>query len=127
MLNTTGRVGVCTRRSPNMKLIEAYIPPEALEEVRELLLSQGLDDMVASEAAVEASDEYRTLWESLTVDFVPQLKLEVAVSDDRASATAHQILDAVRERGTGCTAQVVIGRLDQVVRIETGERGPAAL
>jgi nitrogen regulatory protein PII len=110
-----------------MKLIEAYIPPDALEQVRELLSTQGLQDLVASETAVEPKGDDEPSWESWRAAFVPQIKLEVAVSDDRASATARQIFDVLRKRRTACEVQILIGRLDEVVRIETGARGPAAL
>jgi nitrogen regulatory protein PII len=110
-----------------MKLIEAYIPVDALQQVRQVLSSQGLEDIIASDTAVERADDDGPGWEIPTAGLVPQIKLEVAVADDRAIPTAHQILDTLGRRRTDPKVHVLIGRLDEVVRIETGERGPAAL
>ena len=109
-----------------MKLIEAYIPAEALYEVQDLLTEQGIEDVVASEVAVEVTND-RHHWESEVTDFVPQVKLEMAVADEQAHLTAEQILNTVSRRRGQRRIQVLIGRLEQVVRIETGERSFAAI
>jgi nitrogen regulatory protein PII len=110
-----------------MKLIEAYIPPDALEQVRELLFSQGLEDLFTSDTATEILEDERARRQSPEDEFIPQLKLQVAVSDDRAMDTARQILNKVGQRQSACIIQIVIGHLDEVVRIGTGERGLRAL
>jgi nitrogen regulatory protein PII len=110
-----------------MKLIEAYIPPDALDEVRNLLSSQGIEELVASEMAVGINGHDRLYWESPWSDFAPQIKLELAVSDERATTTAHAIFDAVSRRRAKRRVQILISRLDEVVSIETGQRGVAAL
>jgi|HubBroStandDraft_6_1064221.scaffolds.fasta_scaffold2124438_1 nitrogen regulatory protein PII len=109
-----------------MKLIEAYIPAEALYEVQDLLAAQGIEDVVASEVAVEVISD-RQAWESEVSDFVPQVKLEMAVADQQAHATAHQIFKALAKRRGKRRVQVLIGQLEQVVRIETGERSFAGM
>jgi nitrogen regulatory protein PII len=108
-------------------LVEAYIPPDALDEVRELLASQGIEELVASEIALEVGGADLLHWESATSDFVPQIKLELAVSDERATTTAYEIFNTVSRRRPKRRVQILISRLDEVVRIETGERGSAAL
>jgi len=111
-----------------MKFLEAYIPPDALDEVRDLLSSQGIEELVASEMALEVEDgDDRPYWESAISDFVPQIKLELAVSDERAITTAHAILDIVNRKRAKRRVQILISRLDEVVSIETGQRGSAAL
>ncbi|MGO9060289.1 MAG: P-II family nitrogen regulator [Candidatus Binataceae bacterium] len=105
-----------------MKLIEAYIPPDALYDVQELLSERGIDDIVVSEVVVEAGGEHLD-WGSAIPDHVPQVKLELVVSDEEATTTAHQIFNAVSGRRAKKLVQILIGRLDEVVRIETGERG----
>ncbi len=111
-----------------MKFLEAYIPPDALDEVRDLLSSQGIEELVASEMALEVEDgDVQPYWESATSDFVPQIKLELAVSDERATTTAHAIFDTVSRRRAKRRVQILISRLDEVVSIETGRRGSAAL
>jgi nitrogen regulatory protein P-II 1 len=119
--------GFCTRHWIEMKLIEAYIPPDSLALVKEMLLRHGLDDMVASDTAVEASADDRSQWPSYTTDFIPQVKLEVAVTDEQATTTAHEIFNLLSKRREAPAVQILIGHLEQVVRIETGERGLAAV
>ena len=103
-------------------MIEAYIPPDALGQVRELLSRQGLEDIIACDTAVERFEDDGPGRELSAADLVPQIELEVAVDDDRETATAHQILDTLGRRRTDPKVQVLIGRLDVVVRIGTGER-----
>jgi nitrogen regulatory protein PII len=110
-----------------MKLIEAYIPPDALDHIRILLRQRGIEELVASEMAIEVGERDRLYWESETADFVPQIKLELAVSDEQAHSTARDIFNAVHTRRAKQRVQILIGPLDDVVRIETGERGAAAL
>jgi nitrogen regulatory protein PII len=117
--------GLLHWRSTAMKLIEAYIPPDSLAPVKEMLLRQGLDDLVASDMAVAADDQLQP--QSYSTDFVAQVKLEVVVSDEQAAATAREILTLANKRRETPQVQVLIGRLEQVVRIETGERGLAAV
>jgi len=109
-----------------MKLIEAYIPAEGLYEVQDLLAEQGIEDVVASEVAVEVTGN-RQNCESDVVDFVPQLKLEMAVADDQAHTTADQILKAFAKSRAERSIEIHIGRLEQVVRIETGQRSFAGV
>lgn len=110
-----------------MKLIEAYIPPDALEKVRSLLRRRGIEDLVASEMAIGVSEADRLYWESEAADFVPQLKVELAVSDEQAHSTACDIFNAVSTRRGKRRVQILIGPLEDVIRIETGEHGTAAL
>ena len=110
-----------------MKLIEAYIPPDALDPIRTLLRKRGIEDLVASEMAIEVREQDRLYWESEAAGFVPQLKVELAVSDEQAHSTACDIFNAVRTRRAKRRVQILIGPLDDVIRIETGEHGAAAL
>jgi nitrogen regulatory protein PII len=109
-----------------MKLIEAYIPPDALDQVRNLLRRRGIEDLVASDMAIEVGEHDRVYWED-AAEFVPQIKVELAVSDEQARSTARDIFNAVRTRRAQRRVQILIGPLDDVVRIETGEHGVAAL
>jgi nitrogen regulatory protein PII len=107
-----------------MKLIEAYIPPEALYEIQDLLAAQGIQDVVASEVAVEVLGDCQD-WDSDVTKFVPEIKLEMAIADDQAHTTAQRIFEAVAKRRGKRPIQVLIARLEQVV--ETGEGRLAAL
>lgn len=105
-----------------MKLIEAFIPPDAVYEVQELLSERGLDDFVVSEVAVEAGND-GPAWSSARPDYVPQAKLEMVVTDEQATPTAHQIFAVVSRRCAEGSAQILIARLEEVVWIESGEHG----
>jgi nitrogen regulatory protein PII len=109
-----------------MKLIEAYIPPDALDQVRRVLLNQGVEDLVTSEITVAQKDDDRPRWRSFASEYVPQVKVELVVFDELAGATAQHILDIVRTRRSASPVQIVIGRVEEIVRIDTGQRGPAA-
>lgn len=104
-----------------MKLIEAYIPAEALYEVQDVLAQQGIEDVVASEIAVEVGYGRRHRQSDLS-DFVPQLKLEMAVADEQAQTAADQIIKTATKGRREHSIQILIGRLEQVVRIEAGQR-----
>lgn len=104
-----------------MKLIEAYIPAETLYEVQDVLAQQGIEDAVASEVAIEISRD-RQYRESYLTGFVPQVKLELAVADNEAIAIARRIFKAAARVRANRRIQVLIGPLEQVVRIETGKR-----
>ena len=120
-------MGPVVEKGTRMKLIEVYIPPEALNELRTLLRSRGIEELVASEVAlgVDRSDLLR--WDSRGQDFVPQIKVELAVADEQANSTAQGIFDAVDTRRATAPVQIIIGPLDDVIRIETGQHGSAAL
>jgi len=64
-----------------MKLIEAYIPAEAVYEIQDLLVENGIEDVVASEVAVEVTGDHS---KSDVTNFVPQVKLEMVVADEQA-------------------------------------------
>ena len=110
-----------------MKFLEAYIPPDALDDVRGLLARQGIDDLVAYETVVRIAEDDRLQWESPWSDFVPQIKLEMAVADERAAPAAQAIFDNVSARRTRRRVQILISPLDDLVSIETGRHGLAAL
>jgi nitrogen regulatory protein P-II 1 len=112
-----------------MKLVVAVIKPFKLDEVKEALEGIGVQGMTVSDARgfgrqrghteVYRGAEYQ-------VDFVPKLRLEVAVDDDQVDEVAKAIVTSARTGSIG-DGKVWVVPADQVIRIRTGEKGPDAL
>ena len=112
-----------------MKLVTAIIKPHMLDEVRDALSRLGVAGMTTTEVKGFGRQKGHTeiyRGAEYSVDFVPKIKLEIVVADDQAEA----IVDAVKTSGrTGQIGdgKIFVSDMQQVVRIRTGESGPAAL
>ncbi len=112
-----------------MKLVMAVIKPFKLEDVREALTSLGIEGMTVSEVKgfgrqKGQSEIYRGA--EYTVNFLPKMKIEVAVKDDMVE----QVVDAVtKSAATGKIGdgKIFVYSLDKAVRIRTGETDAEAL
>jgi len=112
-----------------MKLIIAIIKPFKLEEVKEGLTSINIEGMTVTEVKgfgrqkghveIYRGSEY-------TVDFLPKVKLEVAVEDSEVAAAVKIIADKARTGKIGDGKIFVLELLD-AVRIRTGESGDSAI
>ncbi len=112
-----------------MKLVTAIIKPFRLDEVKEALKSAGVQGMTVSEVQgfgrqrghteVYRGAEYK-------VDFVPKLRVELAVEDDLVDTVLDAIVSSARTDKIG-DGKVWVSPLEQIVRIRTGERGGDAL
>ena len=112
-----------------MKQITAVIKPFKLEEVREALADQGVTGLTVTEVKGFGRQKGHTeLYRGAeyVVDFLPKIKLEVAVTDDRVDVVTEAIM---RAAGTGKIGdgKIFVWGLDQVVRIRTGEMDADAL
>jgi nitrogen regulatory protein PII len=112
-----------------MKLITAIIRPFKLDEVREALSEVGVSGITVTEVKGFGRQKGHTeLYRGAeyVVDFLPKIKVEVAVGDDRLDAAIEAIQHAA---GTGKIGdgKIFVVALEQVVRIRTGEVGPDAL
>ena len=112
-----------------MKLVTAIIKPHMLDEVRDALSRLGVAGMTTTEVKGFGRQKGHTeiyRGAEYSVDFVPKIKLEIVVADDRAEA----IVDAVKTSGrTGQIGdgKIFVSDMQQVVRIRTGESGTDAL
>ena len=112
-----------------MKKVEAIIKPFKLDEVKKALTELGVAGLTATEVKGFGrqkghAEMYRGA--EYVVDFLPKVKVEVAVSD----AMAAMVVDAiVRTAKTGKIGdgKIFVLDLDEVVRVRTGERGEEAL
>jgi Nitrogen regulatory protein PII len=112
-----------------MKLVTAIIRPHQLDDVKEALEAFGVTGMTISEASGYGrqrghSEVYRGA--EYTVDFVPKVRLEVLVDDIDASDVIEVILKSAQTGRIG-DGKIWSVPVDEVVRVRTGERGPAAL
>ena len=112
-----------------MKKIEAIIKPFKLDEVKEALQEVGLQGITVTEAKGFGRQKGHTeLYRGAeyVVDFLPKIKLEVAVTDDQVDAVVEAIMQAA---GTGKIGdgKIFVWELDRVVRIRTGELDGDAL
>ena len=112
-----------------MRLIIAIIKPFKLSDVKEALAEIGVVRMTVSEVKgfgrqkghteIYRGTEYR-------IDFLPKVRIEIAVSDDRVDEVLETI-ERAAHTGTIGDGKIFIVPLEEVVRIRTGERGDAAL
>ncbi|ANQ86178.1 P-II family nitrogen regulator [Azoarcus olearius] len=112
-----------------MKLITAIIRPFKLDEVREALAHVGVTGLTVTEikgfgrqkghAELYRGAEY-------VVDFVPKVKLETVVADERLEATLEAIQAAAHTGKIG-DGKMFVTTVDQTIRIRTGESGADAL
>ncbi|PYJ40710.1 MAG: P-II family nitrogen regulator [Verrucomicrobia bacterium] len=112
-----------------MKKIEAIIKPFKTEPVKEALMAVGVEGMTLSEVKGFGrqkghSEIYRGT--EYTVDFLPKVKFEMVVPDDRAQRAVEAILGAARTGKIG-DGKIFVAEVEEAVRIRTDERGAEAL
>jgi len=112
-----------------MKKIEAIIKPFKLDEVKEALTKEGVEGMTISEVKGFGrqrghSELYRGA--EYVVDFLPKVKLELLVDDDKVASVAETIRTAAATGRIG-DGKIFIVNIDDAVRIRTGERGAHAI
>ena len=112
-----------------MKKIEAVIKPFKLDEVKEALQEIGVQGLSVLEAKGFGRQKGHTeLYRGAeyVVDFLPKVKVEVAVSDEMADQ-ALEAITASANTGKIGDGKIFIMNLDSAVRIRTGETGSEAL
>ena len=112
-----------------MKLVIAVIKPFKLDEVREALSAIGVQGITATEVKGFGRQKGHTeLYRGAeyVVDFLPKIKLEIAVSDDLVDKTIDTILKTASTGKIG-DGKIFILELQEAIRVRTGERGKEAL
>mgnify|MGYP000086892692 CR=1 FL=1 len=112
-----------------MKMIAAVIKPFKLDEVREALSGIGVQGITVTEVKGFGRQKGHTeLYRGAeyVVDFLPKVKIEVAVSDELSDRVIEAI-EASSRTGKIGDGKVFVYDLEQVVRIRTGETGKDAL
>ena len=112
-----------------MKQITAIIKPFKLEEVRESLGDVGVSGLTVTEVKGFGRQKGHTeLYRGAeyVVDFLPKVKIETAVAEDRVEVVIEAISQAARTGKTG-DGKIFVTPIEQVVRIRTGETGADAV
>jgi len=112
-----------------MKLVTAIIKPFKLDDVREALSEIGVQGVTVTEVKGFGRQKGHTeLYRGAeyVVDFLPKVKLEVAINDDLAERVIEAITKAANTGKIG-DGKIFVYTLDQAIRIRTGETGPDAL
>ena len=112
-----------------MKLVTAIIKPFKLDEVRQALSDLGTQGITVTEVKGFGRQKGHTeLYRGAEyiVDFLPKIKIEAAVADERVPLVIEAIEQSARTGKIG-DGKIFVSALDQVVRIRTGEDGNEAL
>ncbi|WXT99566.1 MAG: Nitrogen regulatory protein P-II 2 [Catillopecten margaritatus gill symbiont] len=115
-----------------MKMITAIIKPFKLDEVREALSEIGVSGITATEVKGFGRQKGHTeLYRGAeyAVDFLPKVKLEIAIAADQVDSAIEVISTAAKSDGEGKIGdgKIFVSNLEQVIRIRTGETGSVAL
>jgi nitrogen regulatory protein P-II 1 len=112
-----------------MKKIEAIIKPFKLEEVKDALGEIGVEGMTVSEVKGFGRQKGHTeiyRGSEYTVDFLPKIKLEIVVSDDRLDSAVGAIIKSAKTGKIG-DGKVFVSTIEEAIRIRTEEKGESAV
>ncbi len=112
-----------------MKLIEAIIKPFKLDEVKAALNEVGIEGITVSEVKGFGRQKGHTeLYRGAeyVVDFIPKVKLEIAVDDDQVAKVVETIERAAKTGRIG-DGKIFVINLEEALRIRTGEKGTEAI
>ena len=112
-----------------MKMITAIIKPFKLDDVREALSEIGVTGITVTEVKGFGRQKGHTeLYRGAeyVVDFLPKIKVEIAIDDDQLDPVIEAISAAAKTGKIG-DGKIFVYELGQAIRIRTGESGPEAL
>ncbi|MEE9336922.1 MAG: P-II family nitrogen regulator [Methylococcaceae bacterium] len=112
-----------------MKLITAIIKPFKMDDVRDALSEIGVAGVTATEVKGFGRQKGHTeLYRGAeyVVDFLPKVKLEIAVAEEILEKAVEAIISAANTGKIG-DGKIFVSNLEQVIRIRTGETGPDAI
>jgi nitrogen regulatory protein P-II 2 len=121
--------GQADKRRAIMKMITAIIKPFKLDDVRDALTEKGIAGMTIEEVKGFGRQKGHTeLYRGAeyVIDFVPKIKLQLAVKDQQLDDALNAISRAANTGKIG-DGKIFVTELEQVVRIRTGEQGVDAL
>ncbi|MDR9468083.1 P-II family nitrogen regulator [Marinospirillum sp.] len=112
-----------------MKLVTAIIKPFKLDDVREALSEIGIQGITVTEVKGFGRQKGHTeLYRGAeyVVDFLPKVKIEVAIDDERVESVVEAIIGAANTGKIG-DGKIFVSPVDEAIRIRTGERGNDAV
>jgi nitrogen regulatory protein P-II 1 len=112
-----------------MKKIEAIIKPFKMEDVKEALAEIGVEGMTVSEVKGFGRQKGHTeiyRGSEYTVDFLPKVKIELVLPDERIPKAIEAILKSAKTGKIG-DGKIFVTNIEEAVRIRTDERGDTAI
>ena len=112
-----------------MKLVTAIIKPHMLDDVRDTLSKVGVTGLTVTEVRGFGRQKGHTeiyRGAEYSVDFVPKIKIEIVMSDERVDAVVDAVKTAARTGQIG-DGKIFVGNMEQAIRIRTSEAGDDAL
>ena len=112
-----------------MKMVEAIVKPFKLEEVKGALTKAGIQGMTTAEVKGFGRQKGHTeLYRGAeyTVDFLPKVKIQILVPDDKVAEIIEVITESARTGKIG-DGKIFVTPVEEVIRIRTGEKGPDAI
>ncbi|MED5465099.1 MAG: P-II family nitrogen regulator [Myxococcota bacterium] len=112
-----------------MKKIDAIIKPFKLDEVKDALHEVGIQGITISEVkGVGRQKGHTELYRGAeyVVDFLPKVKLEIVVPDDRVQQVVETVMKSAHTGRIG-DGKIFVLPVDEVIRIRTGDKGADAL
>lgn len=112
-----------------MKKIEAIVKPFKLDDIKEALSDIGIYGMTVTEVNGYGRQKgHKEIYRGAeyVVDFVPKIKVEIVVSDERADETIETVRNAANSGKIG-DGKIFVLPVEQVIRVRTGETGTEAL
>ena len=114
-----------------MKMVTVVIQPKRLDSVREALSKVGVTGITATEVKGFGRQKGHTeLYRGaeFVVEFLPKVKLEIAITDEQVEEVIDTIITACKINGGKIgDGKIFVTSLEQVIRIRTGETGPEAV
>ena len=112
-----------------MQLVTAIIKPFKLDDVRDALAEVGINGITVTEVKGFGRQKGHTeLYRGAeyNVDFLPKIKLETAITDDQVETVVEAILQSASTGKIG-DGKIFVHKLEEVIRIRTGETGAQAI
>src|SRR5512143_1276706 len=112
-----------------MKKIEAIIKPFKLDEVKDALNEMGIQGMTVTEVKGFGRQKGHTeLYRGAeyVVDFIPKVKIEIAIADDLVAKVV-EVIETTARTGRIVDGKILVSQLEEAVRIRTGEKGNEAI
>jgi nitrogen regulatory protein P-II 1 len=112
-----------------MKKVEAIIKPFKLEEVKDALGEVGIEGMTVSEVKGFGRQKGHTeiyRGSEYTVDFLPKIKIEMVLPDNRVEAAVQAIVGSAKTGKIG-DGKIFVSAIDEAIRIRTEEKGEQAV
>jgi len=112
-----------------VKKVEAIIKPFKLEETKEALAAVGIQGLTVTEVKGFGRQKgHKELYRGAeyVVDFLPKVKLDIVVTDDKLEQVVEAIMKAASTGRIG-DGKIFVSPIEEVVRIRTGETGETAL